>query len=435
MKPIVRAMIMITVSAATAAYAQKASSLPQNLQQQQPPEQQNANQPTMTHVDPGQFTTESTKDVPQIDPGKIPTPGKHAGPSAVPEIPPAPTGPEVTGFQTPDHLLDDMQRGRLPGDQGRYEQSVRELFGDADAIRDLPGMAGSEVDTRDMLGGRSDGKLDEMLGESQGGHGLDEADFMPTPTTPRRGPENARGGPSRAPLGPAGPREAMDGADQQRGRRGRSTAPDGDEMLMSDFRGVRSNPYRPGVIAGSDRSLRLESRDGRTTQVNHYSGRSQIGYDRKLTATDGSIFITRRRGDETIDIVIQPDGSTTKYRNGEIVPLILDQDKGGIASTQDPYEGGDPALALWHYDNLYHGPKDSGIQDPNRGPPPGGEDGAAGAPPGTDFDLGDDIVINPDPAHAGGAGGGSLPRAIDQRSQIEQDHTPGGYTPEDRGGR
>ncbi len=408
MKRIVRAMIMITVSAATAAYAQKASSLPQNLQQHQPPEQQNANQPTMTHVDPGQFTTESTKDVPQIDPGKIPSPGKHAGPSAVPQPPPAPAGPEVTGFQTPDHLLDDVQGGRLPGDQGRYEQSVRDLFDDADAISDLPGMAGSEVDPRGQLGGQKETPFDQLGGS---GTGLDEANFMPTPTTPRTSPQNTRGGPDRAPLTPGGPRDAMSGAaGYDMVKRSMSFGPDG-EVTHTTERGD-----------SRDGSTHTHARTEMTTgHVIHYDS-----YRDEEGRGQWSLVVYDSNGQETD----RDSGSHNTYYEDE-----LDVAAAGTDITRDPYEvgGGNAALTMWHYQNLHHGRKGGGLQDPNRGPPPGGEEGAAGAPPGTDFDLGDDIVINPDPAQANGAGGGQLPRAVDQRSQIEQDHTPGGYTPEDSG--
>ncbi len=382
--------------------------------------------PSMTHYQPGVTLPSklpAQTPLPQVEPGQIPT---GSGQPTAPDAAQPPSGPDTPGIQTPDHLIPGSPGAPgLPGDAARHQRVVNDLFGDAGGLRDLPGMDGAAVDPQGQLGGRED-RLSEQFGDAGGG--LDEVSFMPDATTPGESPQNSRGGPGKAPLGPSSPRGAMEGADQQRGRRGgRATAPDGSEMLMSDFRGVRSSPYRQGVIPGSDRSLRLESRDGSTTQVNHFSGSSQIGYDRKHTGADGTVHLTRNRGQETIDVVIQPDGSATKFRNGEEVRPETDPGKGGIASTQDPYEGGDPALALWHYENLYHGPKGTGIQDPNRGPPAGGEDGAAGAPPGTDFDLGDDVVVNPDPTHPAGATGGRLPSAREQREGIEQDHTPGAH--------
>jgi hypothetical protein len=387
------------------------SHLPQNLKE--PPPAQEATPPVPTsHFDPSLLKPDAAKPMPAtVEPIKIPGSRRSADPSALPDA--APTGPGVSGFQTPDHLIDGVHRqNNLPGDAARYERAVKELFGDAGSIRDLPGMTGSEVDPMSLVGDSGEdalGKYNDALG---GQSGLDEAGFMPAPTTPGQSPANAGSGPGRAPLGPKGPRESMAGA---------AAWPwDNDTVVVR----LPSTVHPPKENDGSKYS---HTEHNGTTR---YADRSETTY-------------THRRTDDSYsrqDVTTYQDGRVTSrmrhygadgYHNPQTDDSTVETQPGrdgGLDELPTTEGSGDAALAFWHYQHLYHGRKDTGIQSPNQGPPPGGEDGAAGAPPTTDFNLGDDIVINPDPARAAGAGG-PPPRALDARSQIEKDKTPGGYTP------
>lgn len=392
------------LSMAVAADKQSATPLthlPQTLKET-PPVKKDAAPPPMTHFDPGKLTP-AQADLPTVDPGKVPS---DIGPSTPPDTqPPAPSGPNTLGIQTTDHLLDDMQH-RMPGNEGRYEGAIRDMFGDIDHIRDLPGMEGSKVDPTDMLGGKGNDKLGKYHDAHSAQDGLEGTDFMPPPTTPKQTPANARGGSRRAPVGPKNPRDAMAGAASGDGPNWETKS----SMHFLEDGTVIHHEVTGDPDSGEEHShARVENPDG-----------TEGEYDAQVHP-DGSGYYRMRTRDTQGNIIHSDEGS---------IPSRFEQDLDDEGTTRDPYESvGNSAWVLWHYRNLYHGPKGEGIKDPNRGPPRGSEDGASEAPPANAFDLGDDLVINPDPVNAAGAAGGRPPSAIDSRSHIEKNKTPGAFTP------
>lgn len=377
---------------------------------------------TATHFDPNMATPESIKDVPQIDPGKVPSPGRHT------DAPQAPAGPDAAGFQTEDHLLDDIhRRDGMPGDPARYERVVKEVFEDAGGIRDLPGMEGSEVDPMDMLGGGDDdalGKFGDAAGRGPGGgsDAIENAVPMPESTTPRQTPENAGPGPGRAPVGPPGPRGAMAGAASQDGGRVVYRGSDGSYTTRHDVQnqnllGARTTTFHrydsDGTYRGS--SQHTTHRDGSTSEMHSQvdpDGRTHI--QRTHTDADGE-----QR--EVIDTVYNPDGSVRSER-----VRVNDEDVAGM-----PREDADPdgAWARWHAERFGNRP-DTGMKNPNR-VNPGDPDYDGAAIPAGGIDLGDDIVVNPDPTRAAQESRQvSGERAAHWREQLLEGEGPGGRPPD-----
>ncbi len=333
----------------------------------------------------------------------------------------APTPPPIQqpeNFRPPDHLLSDMERIRAQSEQGAAVEdaamlgSVKGLFkqadrlhprelesvGDAESIRDVLGMDGTEVDPRGMLreGDSALGQLESELGSTK--RGPDEVSFMPDPTTGKSGLLNAGGdGLSGAPTGPLGPRDAMGGAASTKDDEPMEGFVNKEGEMVFGEDGSSSRTHRSGDLSTGTHTLVTETdnADGSTTQSLYQE------------EPNGSATFSFRTVDEDRNLLGEGSGSFPPGWRQDV-----DQQQ-GVDGDADP----DGAWARWQAKISGQRP-DLSLKNPDQtGPEEGGDTGPATG----QINPGGSIVVNPDvAAEAGQAREVSAERAKHWQDQLKE---------------
>ncbi len=282
------------------------------------------------------------KPLPALPPGQLPSrvpsseqdPDPAHTPDSMPTLPPGQDGIErpleIAPFDLsphPDGLSIDQLLLVPPLSRGPA---------DSHQIPNVPSdELGFNLSEQEDPFARDDSELGQFSDQTSSG-GLDEQNFMPDRTNPRRGPENARGGPTRAP-GTLGPRSAGGSFNALH----RIRVP---KAGVSDGRVTRTETGDSTVIVHTWRDA--DGNRHQRSDVFFVGGRSR--FEHVVTSPSGS----------RQEVWVEFDDAGQPVDGGQSATLGPANPEGN----PDPVDGPvDPRWAMWHYENLYHGNRDTGL--------------------------------------------------------------------------